>query len=161
VKTALPMTGSEELLEHVSPYVPDEFINEHWPNGPTGGRHRTFSAAQLWRTHLLLLLSPAHSINLLVELLKEQRAWRRFARLPHRERVPDVRMLNEFRARMGVSGLRTINQQLLKPLLEQVLKRSDSIAIIDATDLPASCTVFKKRRRARIRPSVQLLAIAR
>ena len=153
------MTGSEELLEHISPYIPDEFINEHWPSGSTGGRRRAFSAAQLWRTHLLLLLSPAHSINLLVELLRGQRAWRRFARLPHRERVPDVRMLHEFRARMGVSGLRTINQQLLKPLLEQVLKRPDSIAIMDATDLPASCTVFKKRRPARTRPSVQPLAI--
>lgn len=154
------MTGTEELLEHVSPHIPDEFINEHWPSGSTGGRHRAFSAAQLWRTHLLLLLSPAHSINLLVELLKEQRAWRRFAHLSHRESVPDVRMLHEFRARMGVSGLRTINQQLLKPLLEEVVDRPDSIAIIDATDLPASCTVFKKRPRVPIQPSVQLSVIA-
>lgn len=154
------MTGTEELLERVSPYIPDEFINERWPSGPTGGRRRGFSAAQLWRTHLLLLLSPAHSINLLVELLKEQRAWRRFARLSHRERVPDVRMLHEFRGRMGVSGLRRINQQLLKPLLGGVVERTDSIAIIDATDLPASCTAFKKRRLARIPPSVQPSAIA-
>ena len=154
------MTGTEELLEHVSPQIPDDFINEHWPSGSTGGRHRAFSAAQLWRTHLLLLLSPAHSINLLVELLKEQRAWRCFAHLSHRERVPDVRMLHEFRARMGVSGLRTINQQLLKPLLEEVVDRSDSIAIIDATDLPASCTVFKKRPPVPIPPSVQLSVIA-
>src|SRR6185295_18098791 len=153
-------TGTEELLEHLSPYIPDEFINELWPSGPTGGRRRVFSAAQLWRTHLLLLLSPAHSINLLVELLKEQRSWRRFAHLSHRERVPDVRMLHEFRARMGVSGLRRINQHLLRPLLGQVVERSDSIAIIDATDLPASCTVFKKRRRAHIRPSVRPSAIA-
>jgi hypothetical protein len=160
VKAALPTTGTEELLEYISPFIPDEFINEHWPSGPTGGRHRAFSAAQLWRTHLLLLLSPAHSINLLVELLKEQRAWRRFARLSHRERVPDVRMLHEFRARMGVSGLRKINQHLLKPLLGPVVGRPDSIAIIDATDLPASCTVFKKRRRARIQPNVRPSAIA-
>lgn len=151
----MPMTGTVELLEHLSPYIPDEFINGQWPSGPTGGRRRAFSAAQLWRTHLLLLLSPAHSINLLVKLLKEQRAWRRFARLSHRERVPDVRMLHEFRARIGVGGLRRINQQLLKPLLGEVLQRPDNIAIIDATDLPASCTVFKKRRRAHIRPKVQ------
>ncbi len=154
------MTGTAELLEHLSPYIPDEFINEQWPSGPTGGRRRAFSAAQLWRTHLLLLLSPAHSINLLVELLREQRAWRRFARLSHRERVPDVRMLHEFRVRMGVSGLRQINQQLLTPLLEQVIDRSDTIAIIDATDLSAACKVFKKRRLARTQPSVQPSAIA-
>ena len=155
------MTGTAELLEHLSPYIPDEVINEQWPSGSTGGRRRAFSAAQLWRTHLLLLLSPAHSINLLVELLKEQRAWRRFARLSHRERVPDVRMLHEFRARVGVSGLRRINQQLLKPLLEQVIDRSDTIAIIDATDLPAACKVFKKRTLPPTQPSMQPLAIAR
>ena len=155
------MTGTAELLEHLSPYIPDEFINEQWPSGPTGGRRRAFSAAQLWRTHLLVLLSPAHSINLLVELLREQRAWRRFARLSHRERVPDVRMLHEFRVRMGVSGLRRINQQLLNPLLKQVTERSDTIAIIDATDLPAACKVFKKRTLLPTQPSMQLLAIAR
>jgi hypothetical protein len=156
----LPMTGTAELLEHLSSYIPDEFINEQWPGGPTGGRRRAFSAAQLWRTHLLLLLSPAHSINLLVELLGEQRAWRRFARLAHRERVPDVRMLHEFRAGMGVSGLRRINQQLLKPLLKQVIERLDTIAIIDATDLPAACKVFKKRTLLPTQPGMQPLAIA-
>src|SRR5881398_1836663 len=151
MKTQLPMTGTSELLELVSPYIPDDFIKEHWPSGRTGGRRRAFSAAQLWRTHLLLLLSPAHSINLLVELLPEQSAWRRFARLPHRDRVPDVRMLHEFRGRMGVGGLRKINAELLKPLLGQVLERPDTIAIIDATDLPAACTGFKKRRPVPIR----------
>lgn len=154
------MTGTAELLEHLSPYIPDEFINEHWPSGLTGGRRRAFSAAQLWRTHLLLLLSPAHSINLLVELLREQRAWRRFARLSHRDRVPDVRMLHEFRARMGVSGLRRINQRLLEPLLKQVVERSDTIAIVDATDLPAACKVFKKRTLLPIQPSTQPSASA-
>jgi len=69
-------------------------------------------------------------------------------------------MLHEFRVRMGVSGLRQINQQLLTPLLEQVIDRSDTIAIIDATDLPAACKVFKKRRLARTQPSVQPSAIA-
>jgi hypothetical protein len=96
-----------------------------------------------------------------VELLKEQRAWRRFARLPHRERVPDVRMLHEFRARMGVSGLRRINQQLLKPLLGQVVERADTIAIIDSTDLPAACKAFKKSPPAPIQPNVRRSAIAR
>ena len=161
MKTKLPMTGTSELLELVSPYIPDDFINEHWPSGRTGGRRRAFSTAQLWRTHLLLLLSPAHSINLLVELLPEQSAWRRFARLSHRDRVPDVRMLHEFRGRMGVGGLRKINAELLRPLLTQVVERPDTIAIIDATDLPAACTAFKKSRPAPIRLNVQLPAIGR
>ncbi|HEY2452418.1 MAG TPA: transposase [Scandinavium sp.] len=155
VKKALPTTGTSQLLEQLSPYIPDEFINQQWPDGPTGGRRRTFSAAQLWRTHLLLLLTPAHSINLLVKLLKEQRSWRRFARLSHRQGVPDVRMLHEFRAHMGVSTLRTINEQLMKPLLREMMERLDTIAIIDATDLPAACKLFKKRAPAPTQPNAR------
>ena len=156
----MAMTGTSELLEQVSPYIPDDFINEQWPGGRTGGRRRAFSAAQLWRTHLLVLLTPTHSMNLLVKLLKEHRSWRGFAHLSHRQRVPDVRMLHEFRAHMGVSGLRRINEQLVKPLLGPVRERSDTIAIIDATDLPAACTVFKKRKPTHIQPRARRLVIA-
>lgn len=159
MKATLPTTGTSELLEKISAYIPDEFINEQWPNGATGGRRHVFSAAQLWRVHLLLLLTPAHSSNLLLKLLAEHRNWRCFARVSHRHCVPDVRMLNEFRARVGVSGLRQINRQLLTPLVKELKDRADTIAIIDATDLPAACKGFKKRRPARIRPSVRPLAI--
>ncbi len=138
------MTGTSELLERLSPYVPDDFINERWPSGSTGGRRRAFNAAQLWRTHLLVPLTPVRSINLLVELLKEQRLWRRFAHLAHRH-GPDVRMLHEFRGQVGVGGLRQINQQLVGPLIAPLAQRPDSIAIMDATDLPAACLGFKKR----------------
>jgi hypothetical protein len=161
MKAALPMTGTLELLEEVSPYIPDEFINQQWPCGPTGGRRRAFSAAQLWRTHSLLLLTSARSINLLVELLKEQRGWRRFARLSHRERVPDVRMLHEYRAHMGVGALRRINEHLVESLLKQVVGRADTIAIIDATDLPAACKAFKKRAPPPILPSMRQSVIER
>lgn len=85
------------------------------PGAPTGGRRQSFSAAQLWRTHLLALLTPVHSLNLLTELLPGQRPWRHFAHLRHQG--PDVRMLNHFRARAGVLGLRQINAHLLEPLL--------------------------------------------
>lgn len=152
MKSILPTTGTAELLEEMSPYVPDQFISEQWPNGPTGGRRRCFTAAQLWRAHLLLLLTPARSVNLLSKLLQEQHHWRRFARLSHRERVPDVRMLHNFRAELGVSGLRSINEQLATPLVKELCERSDTIAIIDATDLPAACQAFKKRAAA---PTVQ------
>jgi hypothetical protein len=155
VKAALPTTGTSELLEEISVYIPDEFINEQWPNGTTGGRHHVFSAAQLWRVQLLLLLTPAHSNNLLLKLLAEHRNWRHFARLSHRHCVPDVRMLHEFRARLGVSGLRAVNRHLLTPLLSQMKNRPDTIAIIDATDLPAACKGFKKRTPAHLRPKVR------
>lgn len=145
MKNPLPSTGTPELLRCVSPYVPDDFINDRWPLTPTGGRRRSFSAAQLWRTHLLVLLTPAHSINLVLELLPSQPAWRQFAHLRHQEHVPDVRMMHAFRARVGVEGLRRINARLLEPLLASVLTRQDTIALIDATDLPAACSGFKKR----------------
>lgn len=128
----------------LSPFVPDEYLHEHWP-GKTGGRRHAFSAAQLWRVHLLALLTPAHSLNLLVRLLSEQRAWRRFAHLSHRHRVPDVRMLHEFRDRLGVSGARQINEQLLEALLESVDPAATAVGLMDATDLEASCRGFKKK----------------
>src|SRR5262245_39770732 len=114
----LPVTGSSQLLDLLDPYIPDDFINQHWSVRPVRGPRWQFSAAQLWRTHLLALLTPVHSLNLLVSLLPEQRAWRSFARLRHRHRTPDVRILNAFRARLGVMGLRQINEVILQPLIQ-------------------------------------------
>jgi hypothetical protein len=145
MKSGLPATGTEQLLGMLSPFVPDQYLQEHWPAGRTGGRRGAFSAAQLWRVHLLALLTPAHSLNLLVRLLSEQRGWRQFAHLSHRQRVPDVRMLHEFRERLGVSGARQINEQLLEALLESVDLAAPSVGLMDATDLEASCRGFKKK----------------
>jgi len=144
MQSRLPITGTAELLAALSGFVPDEFINT-WLQARSGrGRRHCFSAAQLWRTHLLALLTPAHSFNALVRLLPEQRAWRRFAHLNHRFRTPDVRMLHEFRERAGVSALRAINDELVRRLLPSVLAESKTVAIIDATDLPASTSDKKK-----------------
>lgn len=155
MNSSLPITGSATLLETLSPYVPDDFINESLCVPPQRGRRHEFCPAQLWRTHLLTLLTPAHSLNLLARLLPEQRAWRRFALLANRQQTPDVRMLHEFRARAGAGGLRRINDELLRPLLPA--RRDDiwSVALIDATDLPAATSGFKKRRPAGIRRGVR------
>ena len=147
----LPATGTAALLELLAPFVPDDFINEAWPHGPTGGRHCEHTAAQLYRVHLLCLLSPVHSVNLLVKMLPEQRAWRKFASLRRQSRVPDVRMMHEFRCRVGVTGLRRINQHLLSPLLADYLWQPWSVGLIDATDLPAACVGFKKKHRPILR----------
>ena len=147
----LPATGTAALLELLDPSVPDDFINACWPHGHTGGRHREHTAAQLFRVHLLNLLSPVHSLNLLVKMLPEQRAWRQFAGLRRRSRVPDVRMLHEFRCRVGVAGLRRINQHLLTPLVDAYAWQPWSVGLIDATDLPAACVGFKKKHRAILR----------
>jgi hypothetical protein len=147
----LPTTGTNALLEELSPFIPDDFLCQQWPQACTGGRQRSFSAAQLWRLHLLVLLTPAHSVNLLLQMLPEQRGWRQFAHLRSRHRIPDVRMMHEFRRQVGVAGLRGVNQVLLAPLLEGLDCGAPTIALMDATDLPAACGGFKKSPRALIR----------
>jgi Transposase domain (DUF772) len=151
VQSPLPATGTAELLEVLASYVPDEFINRLLPGNRLQGRRNYFNAAQLWRVHLLAVLTPAHSFNALVRLLPEQPAWRRFARLPHRQRTPDVRMLSQFRAEAGVAALRRINEQLVRRLLRFLPAGGQSVAIIDATDLPAA-TADKKKTEHRGRP---------
>jgi hypothetical protein len=157
----LPITGSATLLETLSPYVPDDFINESLRVPPQRGRRHQFCPAQLWRAHLLSLLTPAHSLNLVAQLLPEQRAWRRFASLANRQETPDVRMLHEFRAHAGAGGLRRINDELLRPLLPARRDAGWSVALIDATDLPAATSGFKKRRPAGIRRAARPPARAR
>jgi hypothetical protein len=141
----LAITGSAALLEELSPFVPDDFINALFIRESRRGRPRGFSPAQLYRVNLLALLTPAHAFNLLVELLAEHKSWRSFARLRNRWAIPDAKMLHGFREQMGVMGLRKINRFLLEPLLEGLVRFPHSLALIDATDLPAATSAFKKR----------------
>lgn len=147
----LPTTGTCGLLERLSVYIPDDLINSLFVTHSGPGRPRRFSAAQLFRVHLLALLAPAHSFNLLVELLPEQRSWRSFARLRNRFCVPDVRMLHEFRARLDLCHLRRVNDHLLGPLLGNASKFPKTVALIDSTDLPASTNGYKKTLRRVLR----------
>src|SRR3972149_5314496 len=156
MKSHLPQTGTADFLELLSPFVPDDYLDQHWPRLKTGGRHYGFSASQLWRMHLLVLITPVHSLNLLIRLLPEQKAWRRFSHLPNREHVPDVRMLNAFRAQVGGDGLRQVNAQLLDPVIEKLPFTEPTMALIDATDLPASCSGFKKKHRPLFRQAGRL-----
>jgi hypothetical protein len=90
----LPITGSTALLELLSPFVPDDLLNDLLPRHRGPGRRDEWSAAQLYRVLLLLLLTPARSSNLICKLLPEQRAWRRFAHLPNQRQLPNVRQLH-------------------------------------------------------------------
>src|SRR5271169_235975 len=134
----LPATGTAHYLTLLSPFVPDTFINDLMPRPRGRGRRQQFSPAQLYRIHLLSVLTPVHAFNQLMRLLPEQRAWRRFAHLSNRQALPDVWMLNQFRQRCGVQGLRRINDQILKPLLP--IGPDVAVALIDATDLEAACS---------------------
>ncbi len=59
----LPTTGSSELLERLSPFVPDDLINSLLGAKSGPGRPRSFSAAQLFRVNLLALLTPGSFIQ--------------------------------------------------------------------------------------------------
>jgi uncharacterized protein YecE (DUF72 family) len=95
MSTTLPPVGINAFLERLSNYVPDHFIAELCPRAFTGGRRHDLSAPQLWRVHLLALLTSTRSLNLIVAQLPEQPGRRRFARL--RRWLPTARMLHEFR----------------------------------------------------------------
>jgi hypothetical protein len=140
----LPITGSAALLELLSPFVPDDQLNELLPRHRGAGRRGAWSAAQLYRVHLLLLLTPVRSSNLLCQLLPEQRAWRRFAHLPNRRCLPGIRQLHEFRGRLTPWLLRKINEQMVETLLAGRRLEQPGIGLIDATDLPAATSAFKK-----------------
>ncbi len=140
----LAMTGTKALLEQLTEFVPDQMINELIPVHRGKGRRSQWSSSQLYRVMLLTVLTSAHSSNLMVHLLKEQRDWRRFARLPNRFRVPVASQLHDFREVLGVSGLRRINEHLLRSLLESFPEDRMAVGLIDATDLPAATSAFKK-----------------
>lgn len=114
---ALAQTGTSELLEQLSPYINDELIEQLLPRPNGAGRPRSFSSAQLLRVLLLALLTPVHSFNLLLALLPEHKAWRRFAHLHNRHDIPTPKMLHQFRERMPLEALRGLNNQLAMPLI--------------------------------------------
>ena len=156
---ALPPVGSTELLEQLSLYVPDQIVGALVPRRKGRGRRADFSSAQLFRTLLLTVLTPARSFNLLCRLLPENRAWRRFALLPRRHSVPGPRMLHEFRQRLPPSVLRSINSHLVMPLLDQMGTLS-TVALIDATDLRAATNAYKKTALGSFQLIAQLWAVA-
>jgi hypothetical protein len=158
---SLPQTGTVALLETLSPYLDNDFLNDLFPRRRTQGRHRLFSPAQLFRVLLLGLLTPAHSFNLLVRLLADHRCWRDFAFLSNKRVLPDAKMLHQFRDRLDLIKLRTINQYLLSPLLGGLDPARKTVAIIDSTDLPAGTNPFKKKKRESTRRDAPQSACAR
>lgn len=153
---SLPAVGTYALLESLTDFVPDDFINLRWPIPRGRGPHLSFSAAQLWRVHLLAILFGGRSFNAVVRSLGEQRALRHFAHLPNARSIPDVRMLHEWRTRLGVSGLRTINDQLTSQILQAAPLLDKTVALIDATDLPARTQDKKKSLATGAQPGPRL-----
>lgn len=146
---ALPQTGTALLLEKLTPFLDDAFINELMPPQRGPGQPRAFNSAQLFRVLLLSLLTPAHSFNLLLKLLPENRAWRKFAHLPNLRSLPHPKMLHHFRSRLDLCALRELNASLVRPLVAGLSPSRLPLAIMDATDLPAAANGFKKTVRLR------------
>lgn len=96
---------------------------------------------------LLVCLWPGRSFNAVQRALVEHHPLRRFAHLPNQASAPDVRMLHEFRSRLGPGGFRAINDHLTQQLLRVAPLREKTLALIDATDLPARARDKKKRSR--------------
>lgn len=144
MSSALPAVGTMALLERLTAFVPDDFINTNWPIPRQCGPRWHFSTAQMWRVHLLALLMGGRSFNSIQRSLSEQRSLRHFAHLRNERTIPGVRMLYEFRQRLGVGGLRAINDHLSGQVLKIAPLREKTIALIDATDLPASTRDKKK-----------------
>ena len=140
----LPTTGTGALLELLSGYIPDDLINALWWRRSGAGRQALFSPAQMFRVMLLPLLTPAHSFNLVTQLLPEHRSWRSFAHLRNRHDLPDVRMLHDFRRRLELTQLRQVNEHLLQSLIEGTSRFAKTVAVIDSTDLPAATNAYKK-----------------
>ncbi len=161
MQSSLPATGTVALLEELCVFIPDDLINQLVPPHTGRGRRSQWSSAQLYRLLLLTLLTPAHSFNLMLRLLEEQRAWRKFARLPNRHRLPVASQLHDFRQALGVDGLRRINEHLLGPLLQRLVPERKSIGLIDATDLPAATSAYKKRLPGAIPPAGRRWEVAR
>lgn len=143
---ALAQTGTSELLEQLSGHLDDGRISELLPRRSGVGRPGAFTAIQLFRVSLLALLTPAHSFNLLLKILPENRAWRSFAKLPNRFKVPSPKMLHDFRDQLNLNVLREINARLLGPLLRDLEPTRRTVSIMDSTDLAAAC--FKKTNPA-------------
>jgi hypothetical protein len=150
----LSQTGTANLLEQLSDFIDDELVNSLLPTPSGPGRPRAYCSAQLFRVLLLSLLTPAHSFNLLVALLVENKPWRTFAHLHNRREIPTAKMLHQFRDRLDLNILRAINAELTRPLIEQLEPNRATLAIIDSTDLPAAANTFKKRFQI-ARPSMQ------
>lgn len=143
----LAQTGTSELLGQLSPFIDDELIEQLLPSPNGAGRPRAFSSAQLLRVLLLALLTPVHSFNLLLALLPEHKAWRRFAHLQNRHDIPTPKMLHQFRERLPLGALRVLNNQLAMPLIGKLDPNRLTLAIMDSTDLPASANAYKKISR--------------
>ena len=137
----------EQVLEKISPHIPDEEINFLFPfrKFNTQGRRRKFKTSQLYRAHILAMLKGIHSFNKLCTELRARRSFRDFCLFKNKKLTPPKRMLSEFRDYLKPSGFEKITQLITENLLNVISLPDVHVAIPDATDMPANCSGFAKK----------------
>jgi len=122
VRSSLPATGTAKLLETLSPYVPDAFINQLLPGNRRQGRRHYFNAASFGGCI----------------------CWRRFGFFGTGIVLPMCACSVSFapmRAWLLCGGSMS---SWFRRLLRFLPAGGQTVAIIDATDLPASTADKKK-----------------
>jgi len=137
----------DPFLEKISRHVPDEEINLLFPfrKFDVQGRTRKFKTNQLYRAHILPMLKGVNSFNKLCYEFKTRRSFRDFCRFKNKQVTPTKRMLSEFRDQLKASGFEKIAQLITATFLRTISLPEVTVAIPDATDMPASCTGFSKK----------------
>jgi len=137
----------DPVMKKISPYIPDDEIDFLFPFRTINiqGRKRTFKASQLYRAHILTMIKEVTSFNKLSTEFKSRRSFRDFCRFRNKNSTPSTRTLSEFREYIGPSGFRKIAQLVIMAFLNTVKLPIVTVAVPDATDMPARCKGFAKK----------------
>lgn len=137
----------DPILEKISPHIPDEEIDFLFPyrNFNTQGRSKSFKTSQLYRAHILTLIKGVTSFNKMCSEFKFRRSFRDFCRFKNKNTTPTNRILSEFRGRLKPSGFEEITRLITLTFLNTVKLPLITIAVPDATDMPANCKGFAKK----------------
>jgi len=137
----------DPVLEKISHYIPDDEIDFLFPfrNFNIQGRKRTFKTSQLYRAHILTMLKEVTSFNKLRAEFKSRRSFRDFCHFKNRQSTPTTRILSEFREYLEPSGFRKITQLITAAFFNTVKLPIVTVAVPDATDIPAHCSGFAKK----------------
>jgi hypothetical protein len=108
----------------LSPHIPDDLINSLFAHKSGPGRRSLFSAAQLFRTTLLALLTPVHSFNLLVDFMKKKG-------MPWPQYFDGKHWNNEISFRFGINSVPTQWLVDKKGILRQTNARFNLEALVE------------------------------
>jgi hypothetical protein len=152
-------------LDSISHFIPDDEIDFLFPKKThrVQGPSRRLKSSQLYRAHILSMQKGIYSFKRLSEVMKHHRPYREFCLLANQHQSPTMRMFSEFRSYLGASGFREISHLLFLMVCAVIGTPDFVVGVPDATDLPASCQEYSKKRLPpkSIRLSTRLKEVAR